>query len=79
MHGILSANPKGPFIILVLRDEKNNRLQTDAALRLCLLALFYFRTNILRISKSGQRPRHTIMRFNRKFVSVLLSKGSWQD
>lgn len=43
MHGILSANPKGPFIILVLSDEKNNRLQTDAALGLCLLASSYFK------------------------------------
>lgn len=29
MHDILSANPVGPFIMLVLRDKTNNRLQAD--------------------------------------------------
>ena len=40
---------------------------------------YILRTNVLKISKSGQRPRHMIMRFNKKLVSVLLNKGSWLD
>lgn len=43
MHDILSTNSVGPFIMLVLRDKTNKRLQADAGVRLCLLALLYFK------------------------------------
>lgn len=43
MHDILNTNPVGPFIMLVLRDKSNNRLQGDSGVRLCLLALLYFK------------------------------------
>lgn len=43
MHDILSTNSVGPFIMLVLRGKTNKRLQADAGVRLCLLALLYFK------------------------------------
>lgn len=48
MHGILSANLKGPFITLGLRDEENTLLQTDTGFKLRLLALLYFKDKYIK-------------------------------
>jgi hypothetical protein len=42
MDGILSANPEEPFLILVLRDKKNNRLQTDSGSKIWIFDFVMF-------------------------------------